>query len=120
MIRAPAVAGQFYPGTQRELDLEVRRLTRDIPGKIRARGIVVPHAGYVYSGAVAGEVFSSVEIPDRQIIFCPNHTGMGAEAAVMTRGAWRMPWGEVPIAEDLAGGLRPPPPPPPAGRAAPR
>ncbi|OGP76024.1 MAG: AmmeMemoRadiSam system protein B [Deltaproteobacteria bacterium RBG_16_64_85] len=105
MIRAPAVAGQFYPGTQRELDLEVRRLTRDIPGKIRARGIVVPHAGYVYSGAVAGEVFSSVEIPDRQIIFCPNHTGMGAEAAVMTRGAWRMPWGEVPIAEDLAGRL---------------
>jgi AmmeMemoRadiSam system protein B len=103
MIRPPAVAGQFYPGTQRELDQEVRRLTRDIPDKIRARGIVVPHAGYLYSGAVAGEVFSSVEIPDRAVIFCPNHTGMGADAAVMIRGSWRMPWGDVPIDERLAG-----------------
>jgi AmmeMemoRadiSam system protein B len=105
MIRAPAVAGQFYPGTPGELDREVRRLTRDKPDKIRAMGIVVPHAGYVFSGAVAGEVFSSVEIPERQIIFCPNHTGTGAEAAVMTQGAWKMPWGAVPIDGDLAGRL---------------
>ena len=105
MIRSPAVAGQFYPGAPGELDREVRRLTRDIPVKIPARGIIVPHAGYVYSGPVAGEVYSSVEIPDRQIIFCPNHTGAGAEAAIMALGAWRMPWGAVPIEEDLAGRL---------------
>ncbi len=105
MIRSPAVAGQFYPGAPGALDREVRRLTRDIPVKIPARGIIVPHAGYVYSGLVAGEVYSSVEIPDRQIIFCPNHTGAGAEAAIMTLGAWRMPWGAVTIDEDLAGRL---------------
>jgi MEMO1 family protein len=105
MERPPAVAGQFYPGTPGELDREVRRLTRDIPEKIPARGIIVPHAGYVFSGSVAGEVYSSVAIPDRQIIFCPNHTGVGAEAAVMAYGGWRMPWGTVPIEEDLAGRL---------------
>ncbi|HEU5361283.1 MAG TPA: AmmeMemoRadiSam system protein B [Candidatus Deferrimicrobiaceae bacterium] len=102
MNRDPAVAGQFYPGTARELDRVVRLYTRDAEEKIRAKGIVVPHAGYVYSGPVAGEVFSSVEIPERNIIFCPNHTGAGAEAAVMSHGAWRMPWGDVPIDTDLA------------------
>lgn len=80
-------------------------MTRDAPERARARGVVVPHAGYVYSGAVAGEVFSSVELPDRHVIFCPNHTGLGADAAVMARGSWRMPWGDVPIDEDLAGRL---------------
>lgn len=105
MNRNPAVAGQFYPGTAKELDRVVRLYTRDAKEKIRAKGIVVPHAGYVYSGGVAGEVFSSVEIPDRSVIFCPNHTGVGADAAVMSRGAWRMPWGEVPIDGELAGRL---------------
>ena len=102
MNRNPAVAGQFYPGTARELDRMVRLYTRDSAEKTRAKGIVVPHAGYVYSGGVAGEVYSSVEIPERTIIFCPNHTGVGAAAAVMARGSWRMPWGEVPIDEELA------------------
>lgn len=105
MNRSPAVAGQFYPGSEGELTRTVRRYTRDTPEKFRARGIVVPHAGYVYSGGVAGEVYSSVEIPDRHVIFCPNHTGVGADAAVMARGTWRMPWGDVPIDEDLAGRL---------------
>lgn len=102
MIRSPAVAGCFYPGTARELDRTVRGITRDIAGRLPARGIVAPHAGYAYSGAVAGEVFSSVEVRERHIIFCPNHTGFGADAAIMSRGAWRMPWGDAPIDEDLA------------------
>lgn len=103
MMRSPAVAGRFYPGSPGELEREVRRLTRDVPSKIQARGILVPHAGYVYSGAVAGEVYSLVEIPDRHILFCPNHTGTGTEAAIMSRGSWKMPWGAVPIDEELAG-----------------
>src|SRR4030067_1468393 len=102
MTRIPAVAGRFYPGTARELERVVRLYTRDAGEKIRAKGVVVPHAGYVYSGGVAGELFSSVEIPDRNVIFCPNHTGVGADASVMSRGTWRMPWGEVPIDEELA------------------
>ncbi len=102
MIRHPAVSGQFYPAAARDLDRAVRRLTRDDAVKVKARAAVVPHAGYVYSGGVAGEVFSTLALPDRHVIFCPNHTGMGAEAAIMTAGAWRMPWGDVPIDDALA------------------
>lgn len=105
MIRQPAVAGYFYPGDPAELDRQVRRMTRDAADRLRALGIVVPHAGYVYSGTVAGDVFSSVEVPERHVIFCPNHTGLGPEAAVMARGAWRMPWGDVPVDAELAGRL---------------
>ncbi len=105
MIRHPAVSGQFYPAAPRDLDRAVRRFTRDDAEKVRARAVVVPHAGYIYSGGVAGEVFSSIALPDRHIIFCPNHTGLGADAAIMTRGAWRMPWGDVPVDEELAGRL---------------
>lgn len=105
MIRHPAVSGQFYPAAPRDLDRLVRRFTRDDAAKVSARAIVVPHAGYVYSGGVAGEVYSTLALPDRHVIFCPNHTGVGADAAIMTRGAWRMPWGDVPIDEELAGRL---------------
>ncbi|MGE5189275.1 MAG: AmmeMemoRadiSam system protein B [Gemmatimonadota bacterium] len=104
-MRQPAVAGQFYPAATGELEGMVGRFTRDGAERVRARAAVVPHAGYVYSGGVAGEVFSTLELPDRHIIFCPNHTGMGADAAIMTRGAWRMPWGDVPIDEPLAARL---------------
>jgi AmmeMemoRadiSam system protein B len=105
MNRNPAVAGHFYPDSTRELDRLVRLYTRDTGEKIRAKGIVVPHAGYVYSGGVAGEVFSSVEIPDRHVIFCPNHTGVGDNAAGLSRGGGRLPGGEVPIDGELAGRL---------------
>ncbi|MGE5664230.1 MAG: AmmeMemoRadiSam system protein B [Deltaproteobacteria bacterium] len=101
-IRHPAVAGQFYPAAPRDLDRLVRQFTRDGGEKVRARAVVVPHAGYVYSGGVAGEVFSTLELPDRHVIFCPNHTGLGADAAIMARGAWRMPWGDVPVDDALA------------------
>jgi len=102
MIRMPAVAGQFYPGTRAELERAVAALTREVPAREPALAVVVPHAGYMYSGGVAGEVFSSVALPERYIILCPNHTGLGERAAVMARGSWRMPWGDVSIDEELA------------------
>jgi len=98
----PAVAGQFYPGTASGLSRTLKELTRDVPEKLAAIAVVSPHAGYVYSGAVAGELFSSVRVPSRAVVFCPNHTGVGADAAIMSRGAWRMPWGDVPVEEGLA------------------
>ncbi len=101
----PAVAGQFYPGTASALSRTLLGLTREEEKREKAIGVVAPHAGYVYSGAVAGDVFSSVEVPGRAVIFCPNHTGIGEDAAVMSRGAWRMPWGDVPVDEELAAHL---------------
>jgi len=101
----PAVSGQFYPGTASGLSRALLELTREGKAREPAIGVVAPHAGYVYSGAVAGEVFSSIQVPGRAVILCPNHTGIGKDAAIMSHGAWRMPWGDVPIDEELAARL---------------
>jgi MEMO1 family protein len=105
MKRMPAVSGQFYPGSASGLSRTLLDLTEERKERIPAIGVVAPHAGYVYSGAVAGEVFSSVRVPARAVIFCPNHTGIGEDAAIMSHGAWRMPWGDVPVDEELAARL---------------
>ncbi len=68
----------------------------------RARAVMVPHAGYVYSGAVAGRVFGSIEVPTRVIILAPNHTGRGARVSIMGHGQYRLPGGDIPIDVELA------------------
>ena len=102
MERQPAVAGQFYPGSAKTLKLEVDRyLAIDVTPR-PAKAAIAPHAGYVYSGAVAGKVFASVEIPKTCIVLSPNHTGMGANAAIMASGSWRIPTGTIPVATAIA------------------
>jgi MEMO1 family protein len=106
-IRQPAVAGRFYPASPTRLRAEVGAYIAapvDAPAetKIRALGCVVPHAGYMYSGHVAGAVYRRLELPQRMVILCPNHTGMGEPLAIMSQGAWQTPLGDVPIDEDLA------------------
>jgi AmmeMemoRadiSam system protein B len=101
-VRHPAVAGTFYPDRPAELARVVRRLTADDPRRARAVAVIAPHAGYAYSGAVAGEAFSAVEIPDRVVILCPNHTGAGKRAAILSTGSFSMPFGEVPVDGPLA------------------
>ena len=99
-LRTPAVAGRFYPAGADELLREVREFTS--PGKvavenkrIAAIGCVAPHAGYIYSGGVAGAVYSRLEIPEHCVILCPNHTGKGRPLAVMANTTWQTPLGEV-------------------------
>ncbi|MBU2494936.1 MAG: AmmeMemoRadiSam system protein B [Candidatus Omnitrophota bacterium] len=65
--------------------------------KLKAIGIVVPHAGYVCSGVVAGAVYSRLSIPELVIILGPNHTGLGPAFSLMAEGAYQTPLGEVPI-----------------------
>lgn len=102
MDRNPAVAGQFYPGGRHTLESEVKRyLAVDVKPR-RVLGAVAPHAGYIYSGAVAGKVFASVEVPKSCIVLSPNHTGLGARAAVWARGKWNLPTGTIPVDEGLA------------------
>lgn len=105
MLREPAVAGQFYPGDPLTLRAEVGRcLAAAPPGHAGAAvAMLVPHAGYVYSGAVAGATFASVTLPRVLVILCPNHTGLGSAIAVANRGAWRTPLGPAKIDEALAG-----------------
>lgn len=86
--RKPAVAGYFYPGEVDQLRRELERcLSHPKKKKIPAIGIVSPHAGYKYSGVVAGEVFGQIEIPNRIIVLSPNHTGEGATKGMMIRHA---------------------------------
>lgn len=102
-IREPAVAGRFYPGDASELASDIREYTPTTgEEKLPAIGCVVPHAGYMYSGAVAGAVYERLELPQRYIILCPNHTGAGHPLAIMDTGAWRTPLGDAPIDHDLA------------------
>ena len=105
MDRTPAVAGTFYPGDPGELRSRVEALLRSEGVKVQAYGAVVPHAGYVYSGPVAGAVFSRVEITPTVLILNPNHTGIGASFAVWPEGHWRTPLGEVSVDAVLAGKL---------------
>jgi AmmeMemoRadiSam system protein B len=105
MLRRPAVAGTFYAGTRDRLRLQLDGLLPANRGAEPAIGVVVPHAGYVYSGRVAGAVYGRVALPDTCIILGPNHTGMGAGAAVMTQGAWETPLGRLPIDTELAEAL---------------
>lgn len=106
VVRSPAVAGQFYPGRADVLLHDVRQYTEIGGSPRRALGCVVPHAGYMYSGHVAGAVYASMELPQRFIILCPNHTGMGAPLAIMSEGAWKTPLGDVPIDSALASNLK--------------
>jgi len=67
-----------------------------------AIAIMAPHAGYIYSGEVAGVTYSAVDLPRTFVILCPNHTGIGSPVAIMTEGVWRMPMGDVPVNGELA------------------
>ena len=104
MIRSPAVAGQFYPGSEAALLKTLNALVPEIqPNKRKqALAVISPHAGYVYSGGVAGETIGSVKVPENVVILGPNHTGHGAPVALMANGSWDMPMGEVLINEELA------------------
>lgn len=102
MKRTPAVAGQFYPGDREALHTMLERL---IPGERsvdKAIGLISPHAGYVYSGAIAGATFARTRIPSRVVILGPNHHGQGHPAAVDSAECWQTPLGEVAVDRQLA------------------
>ncbi len=106
MIRPPAVAGAFYPARDAELRRMLGELTAFPPRKRKVIALIGPHAGYIYSGRVAGETYQQVDLPRKFIILCPNHTGRGAQVAIMSEGSWRTPLGDVPIDADLAQKLK--------------
>jgi AmmeMemoRadiSam system protein B len=102
MKRKPCVAGQFYPGDRASLLETIGRMTDPRAVKAKALAVVVPHAGYDYSGPVAGAVFSSTEIPPTVVILGPGHREIESLFAVQKQGSWLTPLGEASINGELA------------------
>src|SRR6266853_3499212 len=108
MLRLPAVAGRFYPSNPAELTALIRKCTFRNPAfpPISLRACLVPHAGYVYSGHVAGAVLARIALPRKIIILGVRHYPRGEPAAILSGGAWRTPLGDARIDEDLAEALK--------------
>jgi AmmeMemoRadiSam system protein B len=102
MTRHPAVAGYFYPGREQELLRLLGEMVDQEQESCEALAVISPHAGYMYSGLVAGAVFSSVKIPDRVILLGPDHRAATSNFAVAASGTWITPLGKVRIDSELA------------------
>lgn len=118
MIREAVVAGQFYSGTEKTLRKQIEGCFLDERGygslpSLKKRGagmigMVVPHAGFIYSGAIASHAYGRLAetgFGETFIILGPNHTGMGSGVSVMTAGSWKTPLGVVSVDEALAGAM---------------
>lgn len=107
-VRPAAVAGSFYPADPRRLEAAVRGhlAAADPPLGRRPKALVAPHAGYVYSGPVAGSAFRQLEPSrreiDRVVLLGPSHYVPFAGLALPAAGAFETPLGDVPIAADAA------------------
>ena len=114
-IRRPAVSGMFYAGSIRELEEQIEWCykhelgTGDIP-QVNSKGlreivaIVVPHAGYYYSGPVAAHAYKELAddgVFDTAVILGPNHTGYGYPVSLWLGVNWNTPLGEVEINKEL-------------------
>ena len=109
MIRPPAVSGRFYPSDKKKLALEIEQFTSAGQAenkKVPVLGCIVPHAGYMYSGHVAGAVYGAIEMPDRCILLGPRHFPGGEAMAIISEGSWHTPFGDAQIDSELAAKLK--------------
>jgi len=102
MIRQPYVAGYFYPSDPEDLKSTIRKMVDLKTPKEKAKCIVSPHAGYIYSGKTAGLVYSATILPENFVLLGPSHVYMNSRMAIVKRGKWKTPLGNVPINEELA------------------
>jgi len=106
-IRRPAVAGQFYPDNPSVLE----RMIQDYLDKAtlpaglgQVRAVIAPHAGYIYSGPIAGYAFKALAgLPEKQwtvFLLGPSHRSYFSGVALGNYAAFRTPLGDVPVASD--------------------
>ncbi len=103
MIRQPVVSGQFYPSKPEQIKklLDSFSLKKE-PNRQKVIACILPHAGYVYSGRVAAEVLSKIEVARTCIILGPNHTGYGTPASILKDGEWITPFSSLKVDTRLA------------------
>ena len=102
MIRPPVVAGRFYPDNPKTLRSDLERYTAPRAGGLAAKACLVPHAGYMYSGGVAGAVYAALDLPRLFVILAPNHFGNGAPLALHPASEWETPLGRAQVDAVLA------------------
>lgn len=102
MIRNPYVAGYFYPDSPSELKAMIAGYVDKKAPKEDVIGLLVPHAGYMYSGPVTGATISRIKFKDTFIVMGPSHSGRGKPYSVMPEGTWKMPFGDVEVDAELA------------------
>lgn len=110
LIREPAVSGTFYPSNPRVLKEDVNQYLKAVPAGLvsgRVRGLIAPHAGYMYSGQVAAYGYRALEGSnyDTVIIVAPSHKAYFQGVAVQDSGAYRTPLGLVPVDEEAAAAI---------------
>jgi AmmeMemoRadiSam system protein B len=107
VLRLPAVSGRFYPSDPAELSAQIEQYSEidSSVKKVAARACLVPHAGYRYSGHVAGAVLSRIALPQKIVIVGVRHFPRGEPVAILSNGAWRTPLGNASIDASLAKAL---------------
>ncbi len=108
MVRPPAVAGRFYPDQPDELAEQVALYCAAPAGVARRKALacVVPHAGYRFSGHVAGAVYARLEPPRHFLLLGPRHYPRGEAQAILSEGSWQTPLGPAEIDAALAAELK--------------
>jgi len=105
MPRRPAVAGQFYPAGKAELESMLKQFITEEGQKQHALGVLSPHAGYVFCGAVAGKAFGSIHVPEAVVLLNPSHYAYQPPFALWTGDSWQTPLGEVALHEGICSAL---------------
>ena len=96
-IRLPAVGGMFYPGKATLLHKTLTGFFAAAAGEAQpAAAVLCPHAGYIYSGALAAITFAQVNIPQRVLLLGPTHQGLSGAAAI-SLATWRTPLADTPV-----------------------
>lgn len=102
MNRQPVVAGQFYPGNEAALKDKVAGYLQGERDSQKTLLAMVPHAGYIFSGKVAGRTLARANLASRVVLLGPNHTGRGAKISVWPDGSWIIPGGEIKVDQELS------------------
>jgi AmmeMemoRadiSam system protein B len=103
MIRDAVFAGSWYPGDPGQMNRVLDEYLAEAPvAPGAAYGVIAPHAGWIYSGRVAGSVYGCVDVPETAIVMSPNHTGLGSPRSIWPVGEWRIPGAGLEVNMELA------------------
>ena len=105
MPRRAVVAGQFYPADPKTLRDTIASFTPEVEQREQVLGALCPHAGYTFSGPVAGQVFARIQVPEAVVLLSPSHNFDRPAFALWTGGPWQTPLGEVALDDALTAAL---------------